>query len=98
MKSKVLARSSGAFGGSMFRAIDRGDHIVIQESARGARWKDLAVTSPAQFYDLADQFDLFNPYNSNPADLFKIAGAIRCRSNCLMQSGAMQGLKLDRNV
>lgn len=76
MRSKVIARSAGAFGGSAYRAIDRGDRIAIQESTRGARWKDLAVTSPAQFYDLADRFDLFNPYNSNPAGLFKIAGAI----------------------
>jgi hypothetical protein len=76
MKSKVIFRAIGSFGGSTYRAIDRGDRIAIQESTRGARWKDIAVCGVSEFYDRADQFDLFNPYNSNPAHLFKIAGAI----------------------
>lgn len=76
MKIKVIHKTIGSFGGSTYRAIERGDRIAIQESTRGARWKDIAVCSVSEFYDRADQFDLFNPYNSNPAHLFKIAGAI----------------------
>jgi hypothetical protein len=81
MRSKVIFKAIGSFGGSAYRAIDRGDQIAIQESTRGARWKDLAACSASEFYDRADSVDLFNPYNSNPAHLFKIAQAIVINSN-----------------
>jgi len=76
MKSKVIHRSIGAFGGSSFRAIERKDRVVIQESKNNASWRDIAETSISEFYKYADRFDLFNPYDNNPAGLWKIAERI----------------------
>ena len=83
MKMKILCKPVGAFGGSAFRAIERGDRVVVQESVQGARWRDLAVTSVSEFYKYADRFDLFNVYENDPAKLWKIAGAI-ARANDLI--------------
>lgn len=76
MKTEIIYKQVGAFGGSAFRAVRRGDLIVIQESVRGARWRDIAKTTPSEFYKYADRFDLFNLYENNPANLWKIAGKI----------------------
>jgi len=76
MKSKVVYKGVGAFGGSAFRAIERGDRVVIQESVQGARWKDRAVASVGEFYALAEQVDLFNPYKQDAGILWRIAGAL----------------------
>jgi hypothetical protein len=83
MKSKIIFRAIGSFGGCTYRAIDRGDRIAIQESARGARWKDLADTTVSEFYKYADRFDLFNRYGSDPGTLWKIAEQI-CMANSLI--------------
>lgn len=76
MKNKVIHRSTGAFGGSVFKAVDRGTVITIEESVSGLAWRVLATTTPQRFYDLADKFDLFDPYRQNSAALWKIAGEI----------------------
>jgi hypothetical protein len=73
---KVVARSCGAFGGSAFRAVDRGELITIEESRNGARWRVLVAAPVGQFYELADRFGLFDVYRRDAGTLWRIAGAV----------------------
>ena len=73
---KVIARSCGAFGGSAFRAVDRGEIITIEESVRGARWRAVAVSTVPQFYELADRFGLFDVYRRDAGTMWRMAGVL----------------------
>lgn len=73
---KVVARSCGTFGGSAFRAVDRGDLITIEESVKGGRWRVLVAAPVAEFYELADRFGLFDVYRRDAGTLWRMAGAV----------------------
>lgn len=73
---KVIARSCGTFGGSIFRAVDRGDIITIEESVKGGRWRASAVATVAQFYTLADRFGLFDPHRRDAGTMWRMAGVL----------------------
>jgi len=75
--SKNIYQTVGAFGGSAYRAMRRGMIVVIQQSRQGRPWKDIARTSLSKFEELAEEYDIYNSYNQNPAHLYRIAERIK---------------------
>jgi len=75
--SRVLYKANCSFGYVVYRAIRRKGNVVIQSSNRGARWRDMLQMSAETFEVYADQYDLYNPYNNDPAVLLRIAERLR---------------------
>ncbi len=75
--SKNIYQTVDGFGNSAYRAMKRNNVVVIQESWKGRQWKDIARTSLSTFEELAEEYDIYNSYNQNPAHLYHIAQRIK---------------------
>lgn len=75
--SKNIYQTVDGFGDSLFRAMKRGTLVFIQQSKQGRAWKDIARTSLSKFEELADEYNIYDPYNQNPAHLYRIAQRIK---------------------
>lgn len=70
MKRKTeIFRNQAAFGGYGYRVLANESAVAIQQSNQGATWCTIKVVPRTQFDAWADNVNLYDPYNQNPAKL-----------------------------
>jgi hypothetical protein len=72
-KFTQIYRSEGAYGGVSYRVTSNGKDVHLQSSEDLSKpWKTRARITQATWEKYAEKFDVFNPYNRNPAHVLNI--------------------------
>lgn len=74
---RTIYSNNTAFGNRSYRATGDREKVNIQRRTAGnVSWVTIETIDRSYFDDLADHFDIYNPYNQNPAHMLQILSAI----------------------
>ena len=74
---KTIYRSKDYLGGFEYRATGNNETVNLQErKAQQVKWKTIETISKADFDRYADEENIYNPYNQNPAHINNIIKGI----------------------
>lgn len=75
MKFETIYRSNGAYHGVSYRATSNGKIVHLQASEDLSRpWRTREKITIEQWEKYAEELDIYNPYNDNPAHIYSILG------------------------
>ena len=74
---KTIYKNNCAFNGYSYRATGDKEWVNIQVRKSGnVSWETIETVDSAYFDYSARSFDIYNPYNQNPAHMIQIISAI----------------------
>jgi len=72
-QKQEIFRNQVAFGGYSYRVLANGSVVAIQCRYQNGTWRTMKLVTLAEFNEFADNVDLYNLYDQNPAKLARYA-------------------------